>query len=81
MGFLWLWPAGAPVAARRFLTEGAFLVAGLGLSSARTSVAVARRLESTGSVVMAHRLSCPVAHGIFLDQGSNLGLLHCKVDS
>jgi len=30
------------------------------------------RLQSTGSVVVVHRLSCPAARGIFLDQGSNL---------
>ena len=30
---------------------------------------------------VAHRLSCPEAHGIFLDQGSNWCLLQGKVDS
>ena len=30
---------------------------------------------------MAHRLSCAMAGGIFLDQGSNLCLLHWQVDS
>ena len=34
------------------------------------------RLQSTGSVVVAHGFSCSVACGIFLDQGSNLRLLH-----
>ena len=29
-------------------------------------------LKSTGSVVVAHGLSCPMACGIFPDQGSNL---------
>ena len=35
---------------------------------------------STGSVVVAHRLSCSVACGIFWDQGSNPCLLHWEVD-
>ena len=33
-------------------------------------VVAALRLQSAGSVAMAHRLNCPVACGIFLDQGS-----------
>ena len=43
----------------------------------RASVVVARRLSScssqacTGSVVVAHGFSCPMACGIFLDQGLN----------
>ena len=41
---------------------------------------VEHRLQSTGSVVVAHRLSS-VACESFLDQGSNLGPLHCHVDS
>ena len=36
------------------------------------SVVVACRLWSTGSVVVAHGLSCSAACGILLDQGSNL---------
>ena len=40
------------------------------------SVAVVRRLQSTGSIVVAHGLSCPEACGIFPDQGSNPCLLH-----
>ena len=32
---------------------------------------IAHSLKSTGSVTVAHRLSCPAACGIFLDQGSN----------
>ena len=39
------------------------------------------RLWSAGSVVVAHRLSCPVAGGIFLDQGLNPCLLGWQVDS
>ena len=33
------------------------------------------------SVVMAHRLNCSVACGIFLNQGSNLCLLYQQADS
>ena len=35
----------------------------------------------TGSIVVVHQLSCSTACGIFLDQRSNLCLLHWKVDS
>ena len=45
------------------------------------SVVVAPRLESAGSVVVAQGLSCSMACGIFLDQGSNLCLLHYWSDS
>ena len=36
---------------------------------------------STGSVVVAHRLSCSAACGVLLDQGLNLYLLHWQADS
>ena len=45
------------------------------------SVVVARGLQSTGSVVVAHRLICSAACGIFPDQGSNPGPQHWQVDS
>ena len=38
-------------------------------------------LWSRGSIVVAHRLSCSVACGIFLDQRWNSCLLHWQVDS
>ena len=38
-------------------------------------------LGSTGSVAVAHGLSCPVACEIIPDQGSNLGPLHWQADS
>ena len=44
---------------------GCSLVAVCWLPVALASLAVAPRLESTGSVVVAHRLSCPAARGIF----------------
>ena len=37
-----------------------------------SSIVVAPRLWSTDSIVLMHRLSCPTACRIFLDQGSNL---------
>ena len=42
---------------------------------------VSPRFQSTGSIVIVHGFSCSVACGIFLDQGSNLYLLHQQVDS
>ena len=47
-----------------------------GLQGAQASVAVVPGLWSTGSVVVVLGLRCPEACGIFLDQGSNLCLLH-----
>ena len=38
-------------------------------------------LIAVASLVAEHRLSCPVACGIFLDQGSNPCLPHWQVDS
>jgi len=37
--------------------------------------------QSTGSIVVAHRLGCSKASGIFPDQGLNLCLLHWQADS
>ena len=44
------------------------------------SVVVAPRFKSTASVVVAHRLSCSVACGIFPNQGWNLCSLHGQAD-
>ena len=41
----------------------------------------AQQLRRKGSVVVVHGLSCSVACGIFLDQGSNLCPLHWQEDS
>ena len=46
-------------------------VAENGLQGVRTSGVVAHGLQSTGSTVVMHGLSCPKACGIFWDQGSN----------
>ena len=44
-------------------------------------VVVRKLLIPVASLVVAHGLSCPATCGIFLDQGSNLCLLHWQVDS
>ena len=62
------------------LISVASLVVKLG-SGVRGLSSVAPGLWSTGSIVVAHELSCSVACGIFLDQGSNLCLLHWQEDS
>ena len=54
----------------------ASLVAEHRLWGARGSVVVVPEPWSTGSAVTAHGLRCSVACGIFLEQGSNLRLLH-----
>ena len=46
-----------------------------------SSVVMAHELQSTGSVVVVHRLSCSTACGIFPDQGSNPCSLRWQVDS
>ena len=63
-------------------------VAKRGLQDTRASVAVARGsgvvtpwFLSTGSMVVAHGLSCSMACGISPDQGLNPCLLHWQADS
>ena len=41
----------------------------------------AQALRHVGSGVVAHKLSCSTAYGIFLDEGSNWCAFHCKADS
>ena len=43
--------------------------------------AIVMTCQSTDSVAVAHGLSCSTACAIFLDQGSNLCILHCQMDS
>ena len=50
------------------------LVAAHGLLIMLASLVAEHGLQSSGSVVVAHRLRCPVACGIFLDQGSRSNL-------
>ena len=45
------------------------------------SAVAAPRVQSTGSTVVAHGLSCSVVCGVFPDQRSNPCLLHWQVDS
>ena len=49
----------------------ASLVSEHGLYDARASVVVVSRLWNTGSIIVAHGLSCSAAYRVFLDQGSN----------
>ena len=60
---------------------GGFSCCGAQALGTWASVAVARRLWSSGSVVVVHGLSCSAACGIFLDQGSNQCPLHWQADS
>ena len=60
---------------------GGFCCCGARALGVRASVVVARGLQSAGSVVAAHRLSCSTACGIFLGQGSNPCPLHWQADS
>ena len=69
------------VVVHSLLTAAASLVVDHGLQSLQALVAAAPRLQSTGSVLAVHGLSSLVAHGIFLDQGSNLCPLHWQADS
>ena len=70
-------------------TNGGYsLGAVLRLRTAVASLVVERRLHSCGSQALEHTfsievhgLSCSAARGIFLDQGSNLCLLHWQVNS
>ena len=63
------------------LTAGASLAAEHRLEGTQASAAAAPRLWSTGSIAVAHGLSCSVACGVFPDEGSNLCLLYWHVDS
>ena len=45
------------------------------------SIGMAPGLQSTGSIVVAHRFNCSAAYGIFLDQRLNPCLLHWLMDS
>ena len=56
-------------------------LAGFSSCGSQASVVVARGLQSTGSVVVAHRYSCAAACGIFPDQGPNPCPLHWQADS
>ena len=74
MGFSLLWSAD-------FAFQWLLLLLSTGSWGTQASVVAIPGLQSTGSVVVALRLSCSEACGIFLDQGSNLCLLHWQVAS
>ena len=62
-------------------SRGYFLVAMHKILIAVASlVAEHRLLGARASVAEAHELSCPMACGIFPDQGLNLGPLHWQED-
>ena len=58
-----------------------FFTAVCGLLIAVASLVAAHRLQSAGSVVAAHGLSCSMACGIFPDQGLNPCSLNWQADS
>ena len=64
------------VAVHGLLIVVAFLCCGAQALGVWALVVVAPGLYSTGSVVVAHGLSCSAACGIFLDQGLNPCPLH-----
>ena len=63
-----------------FLLQGPLLLQTMGSRCAGFSSCSSWALED-GSVAVAHELSCSVACGIFLDQGSNPCSLHWQADS
>ena len=81
-GFLQLQRAGVTLRySARASHCGGFSCCGARALGAWASVVVARGLQSAGSVIVAHRLSCSMACGIFPDQGSNPCPLHWQADS
>ena len=82
--FVYFWPCWVLVAVQAFsscgkwglLPSGAWASHWVGLSCYR-----ARALRRVGSVAVAHGLSCPVACGVFPDQGSNQCSLHWQENS
>ena len=87
-GFLQLWRAGATLCCcTRASHCGGLSCCGAPAPGALQqvqhvgSVVVAHGLQSTVSVVVAHRLSCSAACGIFPDQGCNLCPLRWQADS
>ena len=69
------------IALHELLTEVAPFGVEHRLQGPWASAVAAPGLESTGSAVETHGLSCSSACGIFMDQGSNLCLLHWQADS
>ena len=80
-GLLFVVVHGLLIAVASFVVEHGFQARRLQQLWHTASVVVARELQSAGSVVVAHRLSCSMACGILPDQGSNPCPLHWQVDS
>ena len=81
-GFLWLRRAGAALRCNARASQwGGFSCCGAQVPGMQASAVVAHGLQSAGSVVVAHRLSCSMACGIFPDQGSNPCPLYWQADS
>ena len=72
---------GLLIAVASFAAEHRLQVCGLQQLWHMASVVVFHGLQSAGSVVVAQRLSCSAACGIFPDQGLNQGPIHWQVDS
>ena len=75
-GLLFTAVRGLLIAVASLVVEHGLQVRGLQYLWHVGSVIVAPRLQSAGSVVVAHGFSCSAACGIFLDQGLNLCPLH-----
>ena len=60
---------------------GASLFAEHRLSGTKPSAAMAHRLQSAGSCVVAHGLSCPTTCRTFPTERRNQRTIHCKADS
>ena len=71
----------SPGVARGLLVVVASLVAEQGLWGTPVSVVTAFRLQSSGSGVVLHGLSCLKAREVFPEQGWNLCLLHRQAGS
>ena len=81
MGFLWLcWAGAALPCSARASHCGGFPCRRAQALGKQALVAAARRLQSLGSIVVLHGLSCSTACGIFPDQGSNWCPPHCQAD-
>ena len=84
-GFLSLWQAGATLhcGARASPCRGSSCCGAQAPGHAAFSSCGtwAQQLCCTGPIVVANGLNCSVTCGIFLDQGSNMCLLHWQVDS
>ena len=80
-GLLFLAVRGLLIAVASLVAEHGLQAHGLQQLWHLGSVAVARGLQSAGSVAVAHGPSCSVACGILPDQGSNPCPLHWQADS